>query len=288
MPRRLAAFTVVLLLLLLAFGSTACRSGKGAPTVPSSTASLGTSGGFAPAPGGAPARDFDSSAATIADEGDARVATEAEPGLGTAFGEHRHSQIVSAPFVRESSRPEALLSLFYDDVDGVRALGRMHGGQIAPASALDAGGGALVVALLDENGQRLTAADIDGRRIVVGQPGQRYVIAIENNSRERWEVVASVDGLDVIDGERAAFHKRGYVVDPFSSVAIEGWRTSSDSVAAFRFAALSESFASRTGQANNVGVVGVAFFRERGAARFDSGRTEPFPARFTAPPPPRF
>src|SRR5688572_20284218 len=102
MPRGLAAVAVVFLLLLLAFGGTACRSSKGAPTVPSATASLGTSGGFAPAPGGAPARDFASSTATIADEGEARVATEAEPGLGTAFGEQRHSQIVTAPFVRES------------------------------------------------------------------------------------------------------------------------------------------------------------------------------------------
>ena len=89
------------------------------------------------------------------------------------------------------------------------------------------------------------------------------MIGIENETDSRFEAVVSVDGLDVVDGELASFDKRGYVVEPFTSTVIDGWRTSQHSVAAFRFADLEESYAARSGQSRNVGVVGVAFFREQ-------------------------
>jgi hypothetical protein len=46
-------------------------------------------------------------------------------------------------------------------------------------------------------------------------------------------------------------------------VTIDGWRTSLSEVAAFRFSSVRDSYAGRTGQDRNVGVIGVAFFRER-------------------------
>ena len=48
----------------------------------------------------------------------------ARPGLGTSFGESRASDVVEASFVRASaSAPTRLLSLRYDDRDGLLAQG---------------------------------------------------------------------------------------------------------------------------------------------------------------------
>ncbi|HUL57646.1 MAG TPA: hypothetical protein VLU43_00135, partial [Anaeromyxobacteraceae bacterium] len=79
----------------------------------------------------------------------------------------------------------------------------------------------------------------------------------------RAEVVASVDGLDVVDGRPAALGKRGYLVDPWSEVTIDGFRTSEDAVAAFRFSSVPRSYAALRGDPRDVGVIGVAVFPER-------------------------
>lgn len=97
----------------------------------------------------------------------------------------------------------------------------------------------------------------------MGTMGQRYRIRVTNPTSQRVEAVVSVDGLDAIDGQTATTSKRGYIVPAFGSVTIDGFRTSMNSVAAFRFSTVSDSFAGRTGQDRNVGVVGVAIFRER-------------------------
>ena len=57
--------------------------------------------------------------------------------------------------------------------------------------------------------------------------------------------------------------KRGYVIAPYGEVTIDGFRTSLDQVATFRFSSVRDSYAGRKGQDRNVGVIGVAFFPER-------------------------
>lgn len=102
-----------------------------------------------------------------------------------------------------------------------------------------------------------------GRRYVLGDLGQRYRIRVSNPTSARVEAVVSVDGLDALDGQTASFAKRGYIVPAFGDVTIDGFRTSFDTVAAFRFSSVPDSFAGRLGQDRNVGVIGVAVFRER-------------------------
>jgi hypothetical protein len=65
----------------------------------------------------------------------------------------------------------------------------------------------------------------------------------------------------------ADFSKRGYLIDPYTSFVIEGWRTGDDTVAAFRFSDMDSSYAGRTGKSRNIGVIGVAFFHD------EEGRT---------------
>lgn len=103
----------------------------------------------------------------------------------------------------------------------------------------------------------------NGRSYIVGTPGHEYAVRIRNCTNRRVLVVTSVDGVNVISGDTAAPSQSGYVLDPWGSVEIAGWRKSMDRTAAFYFTDLGDSYAARTGRPQNVGVVGVAVFQER-------------------------
>lgn len=102
-----------------------------------------------------------------------------------------------------------------------------------------------------------------GRDWVPGTPGHRYGVRLTNTTGERVLVVLSVDGVNAISGETAAANQTGYVLGPWQSTEITGWRKSWQDVAQFYFTDLSDSYAARTGRPDNVGVIGVAVFRER-------------------------
>jgi hypothetical protein len=123
--------------------------------------------------------------------------------------------------------------------------------------------GAYSLEVVDESGAVLPTFWHRGRSYVLGTLGQRYLLRVRNGSGRRAEVVVSVDGRDVIDGRPAAWHKRGYLVEPHSEVTIDGFRLSTESVAAFRFSSVPRSYASRMGDARDVGVIGAAVFPER-------------------------
>ena len=103
----------------------------------------------------------------------------------------------------------------------------------------------------------------EGRRYVVGKPGNEYAIRVRNGSSGRILAVMSVDGVNVITGDTAAPAQSGYVLSPDESADIAGWRKSMSHTASFYFTALPDSYAARTGRPDNVGVIGVAVFRER-------------------------
>lgn len=210
-------------------------------------------------------------------------------GLGTEYGEQRRSHVSSSRFVRANHRPDVTLALWYNDATNVRGLSRSRSHNAASTTTR---GGTFVLSIVDEFGQTVPAQDVAGRRYAIGRSGQRYQIGIENHSAYRYEVVTSVDGLDVIDGGDAGYSKRGYILDPYSSVLIEGWRTTDSTVAAFRFGALTDSYASRRGKPRNIGVVGAAFFHEVGGLAWDDihrrHQADPFPGQYAPPPPPRW
>lgn len=106
-----------------------------------------------------------------------------------------------------------------------------------------------------------------GQRYVAGNPGDRYAVRLRNKSAGRILAVLSVDGVNAVSGETAAVDQAGYVLDPYAVVEITGWRKSLNDVAAFVFTALPDSYAARTGRPDNVGVIGVAVFREKPVAR---------------------
>ncbi len=212
------------------------------------------------------------------------------PGLGTTWGETRSSHVSNAPFERASSSPFATTTIRYNDHNGIAAM--MRGASLVDfqTDSAPAAGGALTVRLLDENGAPLPTFVTSGRTLVAGEHGGRYVIEVSNRTSSRFEAVVAVDGLDVVDGQPGSFSKRGYLIHPFATVEIDGFRQNMDEVAAFRFGSVRGAYASRKGSDRNVGVIGVAFFAERGAQVWSDRElvrregADPFPGRFASPP----
>ena len=98
---------------------------------------------------------------------------------------------------------------------------------------------------------------------VAGRPGARYAVSVRNKLAERLLTVPSVDGVNVLSGETASWDQSGYVFSPHEKYQITGWRKSNSEVAAFEFSDARDSYAGRTGRPGNVGVIGVALFREK-------------------------
>ncbi|HEU5076501.1 MAG TPA: hypothetical protein VFU02_20060 [Polyangiaceae bacterium] len=219
-------------------------------------------------------------------------AARSRPGLGTVWGEDRESNVHHTVFHRaDPGRPFALATLFYNDREGISAMASESARSDHGDSGFRVMNGAVTVRLLDQHGRSLPALEVASREYVVGEHGQAYSIEVENHTNDRIEAVATVDGLDVVDGEEGSFSKRGYVIGPFDSVRIDGFRRSTDTVAAFRFGSVRDSYAGRKGKARNVGVIGVALFHEIGSdSPWLRGEVErrhtadPFPGRFAEPP----
>ena len=112
------------------------------------------------------------------------------------------------------------------------------------------------------DGEALPVYASGGRQYIVGTPGHEYAVRIRNCTGGRLLAVTSVDGVNVITGDTASPSQSGYVIDPWSSVEIAGWRKNMERTAAFYFTDLGDSYAARTGRPHNVGVVGVAVFQE--------------------------
>ena len=113
------------------------------------------------------------------------------------------------------------------------------------------------------DGRQLAVHWHQGRAYVVGKPGNEYQVMLRNRSREEVLAVVSVDGVNVVSGESADPSQTGYVLGPYRSYEILGWRKSLAETAAFYFTSLPDSYAARTGRPDNVGVVGVAVFRKK-------------------------
>ena len=109
--------------------------------------------------------------------------------------------------------------------------------------------------------QELPVYSYQGRYYVAGQPGHRYQIHLRSSEGGRLLTVLSVDGVNAISGDTADWSQTGYVLNPYTSTDIRGWRKSLEQVADFVFADAAQSYASRTGRPDNVGVIGVAVFR---------------------------
>lgn len=130
-----------------------------------------------------------------------------------------------------------------------------------------------------DTGATLPVHYAQGEYWVAGRPGARYAINVRNRLGERVLAVPSVDGVNVLSGETAAWDQGGYVFSPYERYQITGWRKSNSEVAAFEFSHITNSYAARTGRPAHVGVIGVALFREQPPVPSPAVVPEPYSQR---------
>lgn len=108
--------------------------------------------------------------------------------------------------------------------------------------------------------------DSEGHSWIEAKEGSKYQIEVKNNSYNRVLCVTSVDGINVISGEEAEINsENGYIINPYSSLKIEGWRISDDKVKEFLFTYNKDkAYSVKLGAGKaNLGVIGVAIFEEK-------------------------
>ena len=214
------------------------------------------------------------------------------PGLGTKWGETRRSRVQFTRFERaDRNHPIALAAIYYNDAEGIRAMAGAVAWQRTWPILHGPVTGLISIGLKDQSGRFLPGLIVGDRWFVVGEEGRRYSIVLRNKSALRLEVVLSVDGLDVLDGGKASLRKRGYVMAPHSELRVDGFRQSTEAVAAFRFGPVRESYAQeKYRNTRNVGVIGVAIFNEAGTYPWTKPevnkrlKANPFPGGFATPP----
>ena len=131
-------------------------------------------------------------------------------------------------------------------------------------SAVQAGS-AVDIEVLARPGYRsalLPSYSFQGQTYVEGRQNQEFRVRLRNKTGERVLAVLSVDGVNAISGETAGLNQAGYVLSPYQTLDVDGWRKSNARTAAFYFTHINDSYAARTGRPDNVGVIGTAVFRE--------------------------
>ena len=121
----------------------------------------------------------------------------------------------------------------------------------------------------------------DGSVYIEGRKGVRFSIRIKNNGYGRIFAIPTIDGLSVINGKDANYDSPGYIINGYNSLTIDGWRTSDSEIAEFYFSSQRDSYRKRIGKNGNLGVIGVAVFREK--PTYSTGTTITIPCFPTYP-----
>ena len=191
-------------------------------------------------------------------------------GIATGWGREVDSKMTYTGFVRSAAKPSGISLIRYNSADGAKGMGVDRGRK---GKGMQRGGGGLVEWGMSSGLVSLENTWWRGDRFVIGKKGREYQITVKNITDARLEVVLSVDGLDVMDGQPASVKKRGYIVGPGKKITIKGFRTSEDKIATFKFSSVGASYANlRHGDTRNVGVVGLAVFTEKGREPGAEGR----------------
>lgn len=172
--------------------------------------------------------------------------------LGTKWGDDLSSYVTQVDLKRLSSSPI--------DETQIRYASKQFSGRGINSISLAAG--KISFSVVDDHGRVLPLYRDGQNYYLSANDGQSYQLRYSNSSNQTFEIVASVDGLDVLDGGRASRSKSGYVLRPYSSFAIEGFRKSHSSVASFTFSKPQNSYAanSASGSIQNTGVIGTVVY----------------------------
>ena len=172
--------------------------------------------------------------------------------LGTGWGDEIDSHVTEINLKRKSNAPLSETLVQYAD--------KAYEGR--EVKAISIAGGKISFSIVDDHGDELDLYRVGERYYLRGQQGQSYQLHYENNTGKTFEIVSSVDGIDVIDGRAASRSNSGYVLHPHDELTIEGFRKSENAVASFTFSKPKDSYAanSNNGSIQNTGIIGTVVY----------------------------
>jgi hypothetical protein len=136
-------------------------------------------------------------------------------------------------------------------------------------------GSGVELTIVDNSGNEFPAIPFretrDGSTLVKkdyleARKGENYTITVRNNTPDRIGIVIAVDGRNIISGEKSYLRStdRMYIVRPYGSTELDGWRTDRNTVNRFYFTDKTDSYSVRTfGDSSAMGVIAAAVFREK-------------------------
>lgn len=178
----------------------------------------------------------------------------ADERLGTKWGDEISSSVSTVSMRRLSPSPIEQTRILYAD--------KNYLGRKINAMSLVAG---KISFSIESDNERLPLYRDAGRYYLRGKAGQPYRLVYHNNSqRDIYEIVASVDGTDVLNGKKASRYNMGYMLRPKKTLVIEGFRKSDSAVASFIFSKPSDAYVANkatTELAKNTGIIGTAIYQ---------------------------
>ena len=196
--------------------------------------------------------------------------------LGTKWGDDISSDVTEVDLKRLSNTPIAENAMRYADKD--------YKGRAVNSISLAAG--KISFAVVDDQGNALPIYRTGDNYYLAGKDGQSYQLEYENHAGKTFEVVASVDGLDVLNGSAASRRRAGYVLGPNSKLKIEGFRKSESAVASFTFSKPRDAYAANTdsGSVKNTGIIGTVIYELQTEEQVEQPKTKyaPGPNAFPA------
>lgn len=191
--------------------------------------------------------------------------------LGTQWGDDVDSAVTTVDLRRTSDEPIDQMQVAYAD--------KNYQGRALNSRSLVAG--KVDFSVSADSGQLPLYRDA-GNYYLQGKAGQAYRLVYRNNSANTYEIVASVDGLNVLDGSTASRYDSGYVLEPNDDLVIEGFRKSQSAVASFIFSKPDNAYAANTdsGSIENTGVIGTVIYElyDPKQSRPKSKQPQAFPA----------
>ncbi|ELI6795678.1 hypothetical protein RRQ40_001464 [Salmonella enterica] len=184
--------------------------------------------------------------------------------VGTAWGGDVHSSVQSVSVERADREPAEMVIINYstqypsgyDKVYSIRISDLEY-------AVRDANFNSIPIT------RRYNASMGQWQYSIPARSGMNYQLYIRNYSHDtNYEIVATVDGLDVLNGKAGSLNHHGYIVNAGDSLAIKGFRKDKHTEAAFQFADVADAYAAHSAQGDvrNIGVIGFAAFALQGKA----------------------
>ena len=103
-----------------------------------------------------------------------------------------------------------------------------------------------------------------GTSYVEAVRGREYSVRLRNRTGERVAIALSVDGLNSIDARTTtASEARKWILEPYGTITLDGWQTSTSTARRFVFTTEDRSYGSWLGRTKNLGIVAAAVFRQK-------------------------